>query len=157
MIMVNYWRYLNGIQYGADITNLVDTSGSTFLMSWSDVTGANIRMNDSTMGVILSNSTASVSERDYNIDGNINSNFTNISMNSSISATSDGIKRIYTITGINGSPNSQEIKRIGITKKLTGSGMGSGKIILFAVVDLTQSIVVNDNDSFTITLEWDEG
>lgn len=156
MIMTNYWKIMKDAEEGSYISDVLATNGVGFSLIFSEYAGNNLRYNIN-MGAILSNSDAAVDEDDYTIDGNVSSNFTNVTVNASFSASGDGIKRIFTITGTNSSESAVEIKRVGLTKLLQGSGLGNGATVLLAVVDLAESITVGSLNSFSITLEWDEG
>ena len=149
MILQNYWRWLGGREC-ASITRLRDTGGSWFDLSttvatstWDLVTGIGAQIG-------IGSGLSPIAFSDYNVQGQVNT-ISVLSVTSSIISNTQGIQRVFTITGRNTDSTETTITRVGIIKDVGGNTK-----MLLAELDLEEPITVGAGRDFNITLSWNE-
>lgn len=166
MVLNNYWKAIQSLGriYGSSgnfSSGMVNISGDSVPNLLTYVGGSSsaglwqIRTNK--MGVLVGSGTTEPTAEDYRLENDVTSSFSNVSVSDSLNATENGLSQVFTVGGDNLSGDEITITEVGITKTYSGQNEvsdSSTQVVLFARIVLDTPVVVPNNGSFQIPIQW---
>jgi hypothetical protein len=171
MILKNYWNALDMVLHdfsytGNSRSKVIGTSidgYSTKILydgtdSWIGYAVRNVNLKGSYMNVRVGSGNTQVKFTDYQLAHDLSSSLTDTSVTINHTITQEGIKDVYTLSGVNPNSSSLTISEVGISKKFWKEGYEDTYSEFLLVRELLDTpLIVPANSGFIISLEWNEG
>ena len=173
MVLRNYWiafsnlvcKYDDSIGNKTSSENLYTIAGGSYQIliggnndSQRIDTFKNAQLKTRNISFQFGSGTTAPSYTDYALETDITNSISNISFTTDSSASSEGAKTTYIITGVNSSNSSITISEIGLCKNFYTSYNRLLDVPFMLVREVLDTpITVAAGDSFTLTFEWVEG
>lgn len=169
MVLSNYWKALNSLKLltggnGHAPTGMVMTNGSTLANiltyigggSDADVRSNRWRLRDSNISAVVGKGSGTISAEDYALFDDCTSSFSNFSVANAAGASTEGFSQVVTISGQNNSGEDITITEVGIVKtyERRETYPEGGGTVMFAKIQLDSPVLVPNNGTFQITVQW---